>query len=376
LEILGIMSNLSITLEALERARSQLSVSTYFDEDLFRREQELIFQHGPRYLAHELAIPEIGDYYALPQEGEGRVLVRAADGGVQLLSNVCRHRQAVMLRGRGQTASNIVCPLHRWTYGLDGQLIGAPHFEQDPCLHLNRYRTRTWNGLVFEDNGRDVAADLAALGPRAELDFTGYVLDKVHVHQCDYNWKTFIEVYLEDYHVGPFHPGLGGFVTCADLEWEFGANYSVQTVGVADGLARPGSATYRKWHEAVLAYNDGVAPRHGAIWLTYFPNIMVEWYPHCLVVSTLHPKGPQQTVNVVEFYYPEEVAAFERELVEAEQAAYLETCVEDDEIALRMDAGRKALYERGDDEAGPYQSPMEDGMRHFHQWYRQALTLK
>ena len=64
------MSDLSITLEALERARSQLSVSTYFEEDLFRREQELIFQHGPRYLAHELAIPEIGDFYALPQEGE------------------------------------------------------------------------------------------------------------------------------------------------------------------------------------------------------------------------------------------------------------------------------------------------------------------
>jgi len=369
------MSDLSITLEALERARSQLSVSSYFDEDLFRREQELVFQHGPRYLAHELAIPETGDYYALPQEGEGRVLVRAADGGVELLSNVCRHRQAVMLKGRGQAASNIVCPLHRWTYGLDGRLLGAPHFEQDPCLHLNRYTTRSWNGLLFEDNGRDVAADLARLGPRAELDFTGYVLDKVHVHQCDYNWKTFIEVYLEDYHVGPFHPGLGSFVACEDLRWEFGASYSVQTVGVSNGLARPGSATYRKWHDALLRFNEGRPPRHGAIWLTYFPNIMVEWYPHVLVVSTLHPKGPQQTTNVVEFYYPEEIAAFERDLVEAEQAAYLETCVEDDEIALRMDAGRKALFERGDDEAGPYQSPMEDGMRHFHEWYRQALNL-
>ena len=37
---------------------------------------------------------------------------------------------------------------------------------------------------------------------------------------------------------------------------------------------------------------------------------------------------------------------------------------------MRMDAGRKALLERGDDEAGPYQSPMEDGMQHFHEWYR------
>jgi phenylpropionate dioxygenase-like ring-hydroxylating dioxygenase large terminal subunit len=29
----------------------------------------------------------------------------------------------------------------------------------------------------------------------------------VELHECNYNWKTFIEVYLEDYHVGPFHPG-------------------------------------------------------------------------------------------------------------------------------------------------------------------------
>jgi choline monooxygenase len=374
--ILGIMSDLSITLEALERARSQLSVSTYFDEDLFRREQELIFQHGPRYLAHELAIPEIGDYYALPQEGEGRVLVRAPDGSVELLSNVCRHRQAVMLKGRGQTASNIVCPLHRWTYGLDGQLLGAPHFAQDPCLHLNRYRTRSWNGLLFEDNGRDIAADLARLGPRAELDFSGYVLDKVHVHQCDYNWKTFIEVYLEDYHVGPFHPGLGNFVTCEDLRWEFKPNYSVQTVGVANRLGKAGSDVYQRWQKALLDYRSGEPPAYGAIWLTYYPHIMVEWYPHVLTVSTLYPKSPQKTLNVVEFYYPEEIAAFEPEFMQAQQAAYWETCEEDDEIAMRMDAGRRALMERGDDEAGPYQSPMEDGMQQFHEWYRRVMKRR
>jgi len=35
----------------------------------------------------------------------------------------------------------------------------------------------------------------------------------------------------------------------------------------------------------------------------------------------------------VQFFYPEEIAAFEREFVEAQQAAYMETCREDDEIA-------------------------------------------
>ena len=76
---------------------------------------------------------------------------------------------------------------------------------------------------------------------------------------------------------------------------------------------------------------------------------------------------------MVEFFYPEEIAAFERDFIDAQQAAYMETCEEDDEIALRMDAGRKALLERGDDEVGPYQSPMEDGMQQFHEWYRRQM---
>ena len=107
------MSDLSISLEALERSRSQLSVRSYFDEELFRKEQSLIFDSSPRYLGHALAVPEVGDYLALAQEGEARALVRTP-AGVELISNVCRHRQAVMLKGRGHTRSNVVCPLHRW----------------------------------------------------------------------------------------------------------------------------------------------------------------------------------------------------------------------------------------------------------------------
>ena len=375
------MSDLSLQ---LQQAASQLPVSSYFDESLFQRELATIFQGGPRYVGHQLSVPHPGDYYALPQEGEGRALVRNTQGGVELVSNVCRHRQAVMLKGRGSlntqapghAGGNIVCPLHRWTYSQSGQLLGAPHFAQDPCLNLNNYQLREWNGLLFEDNGRDINADLAHMGPRAALDFDGYVFDRVEMHECNYNWKTFIEVYLEDYHVGPFHPGLGQFVTCDDLRWEFGREYSVQTVGVANALEQSGSPAYKRWQEALLAYRNGETPEYGAIWLTYYPHIMVEWYPHVLTVSTLHPISPTKTMNMVEFYYPEEIVAFEREFVEAQQAAYMETCIEDDEIGERMDAGRRALMARGDNEVGPYQSPMEDGMQHFHEWYRGVMDAK
>jgi choline monooxygenase len=201
------MSDLSLQ---LQQASSQLPVTSYFDEALFQSELKTLFAQGPRYVGHQLAVPEVGDYYALPHENEGRALVRSASG-VELISNVCRHRQAVMLKGRGSlntqgkasAGGNIVCPLHRWTYAPSGELLGAPHFANDPCLNLNNYKLREWNGLLFEDNGLDIEADLANMGPRAALNFEGYLLDHVELHVCNYNWKTFIEVYLEDYTWGP-----------------------------------------------------------------------------------------------------------------------------------------------------------------------------
>ena len=94
-----------------------------------------------------------------------------------------------------------------------------------------------------------------------------------------------------------------------------------------------------------------------------------------LIVSHLIPRSPGRTTNVVEFYYPEEIVLFERDFIEAQQAAYVETALEDYEICQRLDRGRRALYEQGLDDAGPYQSPMEDTEVHFHEWLHARLGL-
>ena len=375
------MSDLGLT-HQLQPAQSQMPVTWYHDQGQYELEQRLLFGNASGalgYVGHELMVPNQGDYHAIGWMNDALALVRNP-GGVELVSNVCRHRQAIMLNGRGSlapTGGNIVCPVHRWTYDGGGKLLGAPYFGVNPCLDLHKVKTQRWNGLLF-NGARDVAADLASLSVQTDLNFDGYVLDRVHLHECDYNWKTFIEVYLEDYHVEPFHPGLGKFVTCDDLKWQFADRYSVQTVGINNQLARPGSEKYKVWHEQVLKYRrahfDNPVPPHGAIWLTLYPNIMIEWYPHVLVVSHLIPRGPQKTTSIVEFYYPEDIVLFEREFVEAEQAAYLETCIEDDEIALRMDAGRRALMQQGLNQVGPYQTPLEDGMQHFHEYLRRELS--
>lgn len=368
--------------------KSQLAVNAYFDEEIFALEKELIFKNSSIYIGNEKAVPELGDWRTLAQENAGRVLVRN-EHGVELISNVCCHRQAIMLGGQAgnvtdpnnnrgnlrDTGGNIVCPLHRWTYDNTGDLIGAPHFEAKPARRLTQFPLKNCHGLLFE-GPRDPAQDMASLFKLPNFDFSDYVLDHVEIHECNYNWKTFIEVYLEDYHVEPFHPGLGKFVTCSDLTWEFDKWFSAQRVGVHQALANPGSKVYQRWHDELLKFRGGESPDFGAVWVTYYPTHMIELYPHVLVLSTLYPVSPQKTMNIVEFYYPEEIAAFERDFVEAQRAAYMETAIEDDEIAERMDAGRLALMNRGTNEVGPYQSPMEDGMQHFHEWYHRVMKTE
>lgn len=364
------MSNMA-EISQLTEMSVQLPVDWYLDPKILEIEKRILFDQGPGYVGHEIMVPNVGDYYVPEWMNNAKVLVRN-EHGIELLSNICRHRQALLLKGRSNTKS-IVCPIHRWTYALDGKLLGAPHFNQNPCLNLSKTPLQSWNGLLFSGK-RKVSQDMAKLSVLNDFDFSGYILDRIQVDEYNCNWKTFVEVYLEDYHVNPFHPGLSHFVNTEKLDWEFGDWYSVQTVAIDNArLQRPGSPVYAKWHEQVLQQSEGKMPPYGAIWLLYYPNIMLEWYPHTLVISTLLPTGVESCTNVVEFYYPEEIALFERDFVEAEQAAYKETALEDDEICQLMTAGRRALYGQNLNETGPYQMPMEAGMERFHQFLRREI---
>jgi choline monooxygenase len=353
-----------------QNAAPQLPVTWYTDPALYALEAKHLFPKAPQYLGHELMVPNQGDFYSLAWMQEAKALVHNQQG-FSLISNICRHRQAIMLNGQGNT-KHIVCPLHRWTYNLKGELLGAPHFDGNPCLHLSNQQLANWQGLLFNNN-RDIAKDLAALGCKQDFDFTGYMLDRVMIEEYNFNWKTFIEVYLEDYHVEPFHPGLNRFVDCDALNWEFGEDYSVQTVGYKPPATNAGSQIYQAWQDQVKHYHGSKLPKHGAIWMVYYPFLMIEWYPNVLVVSHIIPRGVDACTNVVEFYYPEDIALFEREYVAAQQAAYEETAIEDKEICQRMHDGRRALQAQGLDERGPYQHPMETGLEHFHIWLRKQL---
>ncbi len=355
---------------ALISRTAPLPVAWYLDRAWYEREMLLLFDRGPNYAGHELMVPQPGDYISLPWMDDRKVLVRDPRG-VNLLSNVCRHRQARLLDGRGRVR-NIVCPVHRWTYDLDGRLLGAPDFDQTPQCSLPSTRLSNWRGLLFA-GPRDPNVDLADFPLQDDYNWSGYVFDRSIVEECPFNWKEFLEIFLELYHVEAAHPGLQNWVDAANYEWGFGDRWSYQILGVNDQLRVQTSANYEKYRDAILRYSDGRLPRYGTVWSILYPNVMIEWYPFALVISTLIPRGPDHTTNVVEFYYPEEIQAFERQIVEAHQASYAESGVEDARICARLHDGRRALWLAGEDDVGPYHTPHEDGMIHLHDWVRREM---
>lgn len=316
-------------------------------------------------------VPTRGDYQVLAHRGNAQILVHTPDDSYALVSNICRHSQALMLEGRGN-ARVISCPVHRWAYDLHGRQIAAPHFKTNPCRNLATSPLQSWQGMLFEV-GRDVAAELRDLPLQNLINFDNYVFDHAETVTYDVNWKIFIEVYLENYHVGPMHPGLGNFVNPPDLTWYFSDHYSLHSVGIRPSLNKPGTPVYRDYHEAVIRRFADNPPPFGAIWMLYYPNIMLEWYPGAMVISTVMPLAPERCLNVVEFFYDQAIAMNDRAYINAHQRAYQETALEDEAIYRRFAAGRRILHQRGEDDYGPKHTPLEDGVVAFHRYLTEQL---
>jgi len=144
-------------------------------------------------------------------------------------------------------------------------------------------------------------------------------------------------------------------------------------VGTKNHLTKAGTPVYQKWHEQVKRYMAGATPSTGPYGSCTTRTSCSSGTQTRSSSAPLVPVSPTRTLNVVEYYYTEEVALFEREYVEAQQAAYAETAWEDEIIGQRTDRGRQTLLADGIDDYGPIQSPMEDGIVYFQEWVRRRL---
>jgi phenylpropionate dioxygenase-like ring-hydroxylating dioxygenase large terminal subunit len=368
------MSRTIIASETKTQSAMGLPVSWYFDPAILAIERQRLFGSGPTYAGHDSLVRQNGDYAVLAGQLAGNVLVRH-EGRTHLISNVCRHRQAELLSGCGHT-KHIVCPIHNWAYDLDGRQIAAPHFAENPCLNLERTELAEWNGMYFT-GPRDVRRELAPLAGWTELSASDYVQVRVDDEVHELNWKAFLEVYLEDYHIGVVHPGFRAFVDPADVRAALnsmgGERFYCEQVNVRWPLPPAGSPLFGEYQKVLMDVLAGRRPPFAAIWLCIFPGQLFEWYPFCMVATSYTPLSPTRTQLRSEYYFDREIAQTRRDYVEISLATLDEVTREDHEAAVALQNGRRALWERGDDLQGPYQLPMEQGLKRFHDCLRAVV---
>ncbi len=287
----------------------------------------------------------------------------------KLMLNSCLHRQMPLLIGDSHgIVKSFSCPAHAWKYDTAGNCTHTPHMDVSGCdSKLPFLLTTKTNGLVLAGDVSDTWSDLLAKSRIGHLlNFEGLEKHYEFTAEYNFNWKTFLEVYLELYHVKPVHPGLGGFVDTNNFEWEFGNNWSCQIMGLSHTPNR-NSGHWKKYQELVLSDPALVEQNIGTIWTLLYPNIMVEWYPHMLVISTIRPKfdDPTKCINKVEMFsnHPNFM------VLQLLMMAYNEAAEEDQWICEGIDRARKQLWYCGQRHVPFNCAPSyEDGIPHFYSW--------
>jgi hypothetical protein len=92
-----------------------------------------------------------------------------------------------------------------------------------------------------------------------------------------------------------------------------------------------------------------------------------------MVVTTYQPLTPTRTRLRSEYYFDRAIAETRRDYVETGLAVLDEVTGEDHVAAQTFQNGRHALWQRGENAQGPYQIPMEQGLRRFHDCLRMIV---
>lgn len=292
------------------------------------------------------------------------------DGQLGCVSNICTHKRALIGSGKGKLGSVITCPIHKWSWNTDGKIKGARGFGKD-CgykMDLPVQSLHTWNGHVFmgPSDWQDDIGKLGNLSRYLHADLYSWHSRQQLVYAFD--WKIFMEIFLDLYHVRSFHPGLSSLTDCSSFDWQFGQNWSCQTGAFNRGMIR--DPAYDELYALYKQTGHYDTAEYGAIWLGIYPNTMIEYYPGCLVVSTVWPSGAGRCVNYLDFYYENGLLEKHPDFADIQQKCFMVTADEDEVIGLRMQEGLSLTTE-------PFLSmnhPIEEaGYAHLHAWLQANL---
>ena len=338
----------------------------YTDPGVFAQEKERVFARTWQVAGHCGQLAKPGDFFTMELLGEPLLLVRGAQGELRAFFNVCRHRAGPPAEGCG-SRKLFRCGYHGWTYGLDGSLISAPEFESQPGFDAREFalsplRAEEWFNLIFvnlDPSARPLVSSLGQLPGQAEpCGFAGMKLFERRTYDMKCNWKTYVDNYLEGYHLPSVHPGL-------NRELDYNAytvepyERHVRQFSPIRG-AQPGDATPRRYQESAENLTTDY------FWI--FPNWMLNCYPDNVSLNIVLPLDAERSLAIFEWYLPE------KELDSAAAKASMEFShqIQMEDVGI-CETVQKNLHSRSY-QRGRYSIKQEKGVHAFHRMYAEVMN--
>jgi choline monooxygenase len=341
----------------------------YTDADILAAEREKIFSRTWQVMGHASQVANVGDYFTAELAGEPLLVVRGNDQKLRGFYNVCRHRAGPPAEGCG-SRKLFRCGYHGWTYGLDGALLSATEIEgvegfRPEEFALKPVRTEEWFNLIFVNLDAAARPLLETLGdlPRqaVKFPFAEMKLFERRTYDMKCNWKTYVDNYLEGYHLPSVHPGLNrelDFNAYVVEPHARGHERYVRQFSPIRG-AQPGDATPRRYPQA------GEDLTTDYFWV--FPNWMLNCYPDNVSLNIVLPIAPERSLAIFEWYLPEKDHATPAAKASVEFSDQIQA--EDVGICERVQKNlRSRSYSRG-----RFSVKQEKGVHAFHRMYAECM---
>ena len=286
----------------------------YYDPAIYDLEQERIFSQMWVCVGRANVLPVPGAYRTLTIGCESIIVVRNREGMLQAFLNVCRHRGArLCIEAAGQLKGSIQCRYHAWTYGLNGQLIGAPNVLNDEQFDRRLFgllpvALEIWEGFIWLNLSDDpspiaeqvttpVVERFGSYAPFSRFGLGNLQVGKTITYDVQANWKLVLENFMECYHCGPMHPEfchlLPGFRS--------GKTYMEGDAATLNEYAEAFTITGKASRPPL----PGLLPedRRRYYGIVIMPNMLLNLLDDHVVIHTLHPEEPGRTTVICDWLF-------------------------------------------------------------------------
>jgi choline monooxygenase len=350
------------------RRASTIPSKLYIDPVYLELERERVFAHTWQLVGRSAQVAETGSFFTAEVGNDSVVVLRDGDT-LRGFHNVCLHRAGPVAHGcrRRQT---LQCKYHGWTYTLKGELLRAPEMEgverfTPEDMRLRSVAVATWGPLVFVnlDRAAPQLDEMLGASPGRVVPFgcesMRYVVRKEY--ELAFNWKVYVDNYLEGYHIPVVHPSLHKEIDYDSYRAEPQRYSSIQHAPL-----RPlvGGGADRK-HDPTKA---GVAE---AVYGWIFPNIMLNIYMGQMQTNVVIPVSHDHTIVAFEWFASDPPADPATDPAWARLIAFSDEIQDEDvEICETVQRNlRSRVYDRG-----RYSAARERGVHHFHSLPHEFLT--